>query len=263
MVITLGGVSKTYPNGTVALRRVDLHVTRGQIVALLGRSGAGKSTLLRCVNGLTAPSAGEVVVGGLRLDGRERTLRQVRRATGMIFQQFNLVGRLGVLENVLTGRLGHRPAWAALLRRFPPDDYRLAETCLARVGLADRAGQRADTLSGGERQRVAVARALAQQPRLLLADEPVASLDPGTAGVVLDLLRRVCREDGLTALVSLHQVGFARALADRIVGLADGAVVFEGPPAALDGTVLARIYGTTVPDDDVELAAQRPLLAHA
>ncbi len=148
----------------------------------------------------------------------------------MIFQQFNLVGRLSVLENVLTGRLGRRPAWPALLRRFPPEDYRLAEACLDRVGLAERAGQRADTLSGGERQRVAVARALAQEPRVLLADEPVASLDPMTARVVIDLLRRVCREDGLTALVSLHQVGYARALSDRIVGLAEGAVVFEGPP---------------------------------
>jgi phosphonate transport system ATP-binding protein len=261
-VITLDGLSKTYPNGTHALRRVHLHAARGQVVTLLGRSGAGKSTLLRCVNGLTTPSAGEVVVGGLRLDGRGRSLRQVRRMTGMIFQQFNLVGRLSVLENVLTGRLGHRPGWPALFRRFPPEDYRLAEACLARVGLGDRAGQRADTLSGGERQRVAVARALAQEPQVLLADEPVASLDPGTAGVVLDLLRRVCREDGLTALVSLHQVGFARALSDRIVGLADGAVAFEGPPEALDGPVLARIYGTVVSDDD-ELAAARPLLAHA
>jgi phosphonate transport system ATP-binding protein len=261
-VIRLDGLSKTYANGTRALRSVRLHVAGGQVVTLLGRSGAGKSTLLRCVNGLAAPSAGQVVVGGIRLDGRDRTLRLVRRTTGMIFQQFNLVGRLSVLENVLTGRLGRRPAWPTLFRRFPPEDYRLAESCLARVGLAERAGQRADTLSGGERQRVAVARALAQEPRVLLADEPVASLDPTTARVVLDLLRRVCREDGLTALVSLHQVGYARALSDRIVGLAEGAVVFEGAPDALDGSVLARIYGSVVPEDD-EHAAPLPCLAHA
>ena len=161
----------------------------------------------------------------------------------MIFQQFNLVGRLSALENVLTARLSHRPVLPTLLRRFPREDYERAMGCLRRVGLADRAAQRADTLSGGERQRVAIARALAQEPRILLADEPVASLDPGSTHQVLELIRRVSREDGLTVLMSLHQVGLARQFSDRVAGLAGGRLVFEGSPDALDDMALAAIYG--------------------
>ena len=262
--VRLAGVSKTYPTGTVALRSVDLDVSPGEIVALLGPSGAGKSTLLRCVNGLVRPTAGQVRVDGLVLDGDEPALRKVRQRAAMIFQQFNLVGRLSALENVLTARLSYRPVLPTLLRRFPPEDYERAMGCLRRVGLADRAAQRADTLSGGERQRVAIARALAQEPRILLADEPVASLDPRSTHQVLELIRRVSREDGLTVLVSLHQVGLARQFSDRVAGLSGGRLVFEGTPDALDGTTLAAIYGEP-PDPEEDDGRFHPVavLAHA
>jgi phosphonate transport system ATP-binding protein len=204
-----------------------------------------------------------VEVAGLAVHQHPRTLRVVRRRVGMVFQQVNLVGRLTALENVLTGRLGHRPTLPTLLRRFPPEDYAHAAACLARVGLADRAGQRADTLSGGEQQRVGVARVLAQEPAVILADEPVASLDPRTAGAVLELLRRIGREDGLTMLASLHQVGLARRWADRVVGLAGGAVVFDGPPAELSAAALERIYGAERDGLDENARHGLAALAHA
>ena len=262
--IHLTGVSKTYPTGTAALRDVDLTIGFGEIVGLLGPSGAGKSTLLRCVNGLVRPSAGHVRVDGLRVDGDESALRTVRQRAAMIFQQFNLVGRLSALENVLTARLSYRPLLPTLLRRFPREDYEQAMGCLRRVGLADRAPQRADTLSGGERQRVAIARALAQGPRILLADEPVASLDPRSTHQVLELIRRVSREDGLTVLMSLHQVGLARQFCDRVAGLASGRLVFEGAPEALNDAALAAIYGAS-PESEEDDGRFDPVavLAHA
>lgn len=243
-MITLEHVSKVFDGGTAALRDVSLSVKRGEVVTLLGPSGAGKSTLLRCVNGFVTPSTGRVVVDDVTVEPQSFVLRAVRRRTGMIFQQFNLVGRLTVLENVLAGRLAHRPTLPTLVRRFPHEDYELAERALVRVGLGHKAGQRADTLSGGERQRVAVARVLAQQPAILLADEPVASLDPTTAGVVLELIRAIAAEHGLTVLMSLHQVELARRFCDRIVGLAAGLTVFEGSADALTGPVVDRIYGS-------------------
>jgi phosphonate transport system ATP-binding protein len=243
-MITLERVSKVFPGGTHALRDVSLSVKRGEIVTLLGRSGAGKSTLLRCVNGFVTPSAGRVIVDDVVLDRPTVPLRLVRRRAGMIFQQFNLVGRLTVLENVLAGRLAYRPTLATLGRRFPAEDYKLAERALSRVGLADKSGQRADTLSGGERQRVAVARVLAQQPTILLADEPVASLDPRTATSVLELIQAIAVEQRLTVLMSLHQVDLARRFCHRIVGLAAGRVVFEGSTDALTVPVVTRIYGS-------------------
>jgi phosphonate transport system ATP-binding protein len=243
-----------FPGGTHALRDVTLSIKRGEIVTLLGRSGAGKSTLLRCVNGFVIPSAGRVIVDDVVLDRQLVPLRFVRRRAGMIFQQFNLVGRLTVLENVLAGRLAYRPTLATLGRRFPPEDYRLAERALDRVGLADKSGQRADTLSGGERQRVAVARVLAQQPTILLADEPVASLDPRTATSVLELIQAIAAEQGLTVLMSLHQVELARRFCHRIVGLAAGRVVFEGSTDALTAPVVTRIYGS---QEDIDNHADR------
>jgi phosphonate transport system ATP-binding protein len=262
--IDLVGVEKTYVGGAFALRGVDLHVDRGEIVALLGPSGAGKSTLLRCVNGLVRPTTGQVQVDGLTVDEDESTLRRVRQRAAMIFQQFNLVGRLSALENVLTARLSHRPVLPTLVRRFPPEDYERALGCLRRVGLAERAGQRADTLSGGERQRVAVARALAQEPAILLADEPVASLDPRSTHQVLELIRRVSREDGLTILVSLHQVELARQFSDRIAGLASGRLVFEGHADRVDASALAAIYGGRIEQgDDDDRADPVAVMAHA
>ncbi|HEX2482454.1 MAG TPA: phosphonate ABC transporter ATP-binding protein [Methylomirabilota bacterium] len=262
--IDLVGVAKTYVGGTVALRQVDLHVDRGEIVALLGPSGAGKSTLLRCMNGLVRPTTGQVQVDGLTVDGEESTLRRVRQRAAMIFQQFNLVGRLSALENVLTARLSYRPVLPTLFRRFPPEDYERAVRCLRRVGLAERAGQRADTLSGGERQRVAIARALAQEPAILLADEPVASLDPRSTHQVLELIRRVSREDGLTVLMSLHQVELARQFSDRVAGLASGRLVFEGHPDRMDASALAAIYGGRLEQEDHDDRADPvAVMAHA
>jgi phosphonate transport system ATP-binding protein len=248
--IHLVGVSKVYATGTVALWDVDLQVGTGEIVGVLGPSGAGKSTLLRCVNGLVRPTTGQVRVDGLVVDQDESRLRRVRQRAAMIFQQFNLVGRLSALENVLTARLSYRPVLPTLLRRFPREDYERAMGCLRRVGLADRASQRADTLSGGERQRVAVARALAQRPGILLADEPVASLDSRSTRQVLELIRRVSREDGLTVLVSLHQVELARQFSDRIAGLAQGRLVFECHAGGVDASTLAAIYGNRLEEEE-------------
>jgi len=238
--IAVAGLGVRYGRDVVALDGIDLAFAPGGFTVLLGPSGAGKSTLLRCMNGLARPSAGQV----LGPDGApiHRQLRAHRRQTGMVFQQHQLIGRLSVLENVLIGLLGQRSPWTALL---PPSraERERALDALERVGLIERALARADALSGGQQQRVGIARALVQRPRLMLADEPVASLDPVTAERVLDLLARICREDGITAIVSLHQVEFARRYAERIVALAAGGVVFDGPPALLAETDITRIYG--------------------
>lgn len=232
----------TYPNGTMALAPVDIAIAPGSFTVLLGASGAGKSTLLRSFNGLVRPSQGRI------LDGRgddiagTRALRRHRRETGMIFQQHQLIGRVSVLGNVLTGRLGYHAAFRTLLP-FSVAEKRLALDALDRVGLLHKALARADELSGGQQQRVGIARALAQQPRLILADEPVASLDPATAERVLGLLHGICRADGLTAVVSLHQLDFARRFGERIIGLAGGRIVFDGPPERLDDATAAQLYG--------------------
>jgi phosphonate transport system ATP-binding protein len=231
----------TYAGGRAALRGVSLDLPRGVITVLLGRSGAGKSTLLRCLNHLQTPTSGSVWVEGIGDLDDEADLRKHRRQTGMVFQLHHLIGRQTALDNVLMGRVGHHRLPGAFLPPAPVE-ITLAMECLDRVGLADRAFSRADRLSGGERQRVGIARALAQQPRLLLADEPVASLDPATAEAVMDLLARVCREDGLTAAVSLHQVELARRYADHVIGLADGRVVFDGPAADLGDDTLDAVY---------------------
>ena len=231
----------TYPGGTRALQRNSLSFAQGEFTVLLGASGAGKSTLLRSLNGLVRPSAGRVVAAGVGDIAEGGRLRTHRRGTGMVFQHHHLIGRLSVLDNVLTGRLGWHGPLATLLP-WPRRDRELALAAIERVGLVDHALKRADQLSGGQQQRVGVARALVQSPRILLADEPVASLDPATAERLLDLVHGICKADGLTAVVSLHQVGFARAFADRIVGLAGGAVVFDGPPSSLTDDQAARLY---------------------
>ena len=234
MVLELEAVSKTYPGGVQALREVSFGVPQGQFLVILGPSGAGKSTLMRCVNRLVEPTAGSVVFEGQRITGRGN-LRAIRRQFGMVFQQFNLVKRLSVLTNVMTGRLGYRSVWRSLVYSFPEEDKRIAVECLARVNMEHKAFQRADTLSGGEQQRVAIARALAQHPKVILADEPVASLDPKIA-------RQVAKELGITVLCNLHQVDYAREFAERVVGMSKGAVVFDGPAAELTEDILHRIY---------------------
>lgn len=242
-MIRVEGLSVVYPGGVAALQSVGLDVRAGEFMVVLGRSGAGKSTLLRCLNGLVRPTAGSVRVDGIGLLDRASRLREHRRRTGMVFQLHHLIDRLTALRNVLTGRLGHHSPWRSLLP-LPRADRELALRCLERVGLFEKALHRVDRLSGGERQRVGIARALAQQPRLLLADEPVANLDPATAERMLTLLRGICRADGLTAVVSLHQVDLARRYGERIVGLARGTIVFDGPVAALTEADLRRIYGS-------------------
>jgi phosphonate transport system ATP-binding protein len=223
---------------------VDLVIRPGEFVVILGPSGAGKTTFLRALNRLVEPTAGVVRVAGLEVTGADAaTLRAARRQMGMVFQQFNLVRRLSVLDNVLAGRLGWAPPLPSLLGRFPAQDRRRALECLAQVGLADLAARRADTLSGGEQQRVAIARALAQSPSVILADEPTASLDPALTGSIMDLLRRIRTERGLTLVVSQHQLATALAYATRVVGFRRGRVVFDGPPEAVTPAAAAAIYG--------------------
>lgn len=238
--------SVTYPNGTTALKRVDLQVRRGEFLVLLGPSGSGKSTLLRCLNGLVALTEGHLSAEGLADLGSASDLREHRRRTALVFQQHHLIGRLRALDNVLTGRLAFHTPLRTLLP-LPLADKRIALEALSRVGLLDHALERADKLSGGQQQRVGIARALAQQPRLLLADEPVASLDPVTALRVLEMIHGICKTDRIATVVSLHQVALAQRFADRIVGIHGGRVVFEGEPAALDDAALHCIYGDDVP----------------
>ena len=254
-VVRLRALSKHF-GSTVALSRVDLEVPKGQMLAILGLSGSGKSTLLRTLNGLVHPTEGSAEVLGVEVAAvRGRELRSLRRQVGFIFQQFGLVGRASVMENVLSGALGRL--------RFPrfgvlayPRALRLeALSHLERVGLADRAFQRADTLSGGQQQRVAIARTLMQQPTVLLADEPVASLDPESASSVMAVLLRICQEEHLTVITSLHQVDLARGWADRLVGLRDGEVVLDAPTGAITADQVMEIYRRVTPTADSTGAA--------
>lgn len=242
--LSVRGLVKEYVRGKPVLNGLDLDFGSDGLTAVIGASGTGKSTLLRCINRLVEPTAGQIVFGGRDVVPlRGRALREARREIGMVFQEYNLVERLSVMENLLCGRLGYTGALQAWLRRFPPADIERAFELLDQVGLADRAHQRADALSGGQRQRVGIARALMQAPRLLLADEPTSSLDPRTAVEIMALMRDLGRARGIPVVVNMHDVDLARRFADRIVGLASGAVVFDGPAAALDDAVLSRIYG--------------------
>lgn len=240
-MIRIRGLAKHYGE-LPALRGVNLDVAAGELCVVLGPSGAGKSTLLRCINRLVEPDAGEVRINDRPPPDSADALRELRAGVGMIFQQHNLVPRLSVLKNVLTGRLARLPVLSSIAQIFPREDVAIAMAALNRVGLAERAEDRADRLSGGQQQRVGIARALAQQPQVLLADEPVASLDPMTARVVLEDLRSAAHELQIAVLCNLHQVELAREFADRVVGITAGQVVFDGPPAALDEAALQRIY---------------------
>ena len=243
-MIEVRGLRVVLPPDTVALYGVDLAVSPGEFVVIIGRSGAGKTTFLRSINRLVEPTAGTVRVAAQLVTGAEPgALRQIRRQIGMIFQQFNLVRRATVLDNVLAGRLGYVPEWPSLFGRFPAHDRALARECLAQVGLAQLAERRADSLSGGEQQRVAIARALAQEPRVILGDEPTASLDPSLAGSIMGILGRINRERRLTLVVSQHQLETALEHGTRIVGFRAGRIVFDGPPAAVSPAVVKTIYG--------------------
>jgi phosphonate transport system ATP-binding protein len=261
-MLRIEGLTKTYRTGDAALRGVDLSVGKGQVMGLIGPSGAGKSTLIRCVNRLVEPTSGKISLGDTEITtlGR-RELRRVRRRIGMIFQEYALVERLTVMENVLSGRLGYVGFWASWFRHFPADDIEKAFALLDRVGLMDQVDKRADALSGGQRQRVGIARALIQEPDLLLVDEPTASLDPKTSRQVMRLLIEVCSERGLATIVNIHDVGLAQMFLPRIVGLRAGEVVYDGPSAGLTSDALTRIYGeedwtqTAAVDDDDNVAS--------
>ena len=248
-MLDVNGLEKTYPGGDRALRSVSFTIEGHAPVFIIGPSGAGKSTLLRCINRLVEPDRGSV-----RLDGLEITalhgaaLREARRGMGMIFQEFNLVERLSVMENVLSGRLGYVSLWQAWRRRFPPEDIDAAFATLARVGLEGLEGKRADALSGGQRQRVGIARALVQRPKILLVDEPTSSLDPRTSESVMRLIVDLAAEDRIPALVNIHDVPLARAFARRIIGLRAGEVVYDGPVSDLTRVALETIYGGALLD---------------
>lgn len=247
--IVVTGLNKHFANGHHALRDVDLTVAAGEMVALIGASGSGKSTLLRHLAGLVAADRGgssRVAVHGdcVQRDGRiARDVRRVRAGIGVVFQQFNLVGRMSVLRNVLVGLLHRIPHWRGLPGWFSAAERAAAIEALHRVGIGDRHAQRASTLSGGQQQRAAIARTLVQQARVVLADEPIASLDPESSRKVMDILARINREDGVTVLVSLHQVDVALRYCPRTIALNQGRVVFDGPSAQLDPDLLRRLYG--------------------
>ncbi|WP_019014738.1 phosphonate ABC transporter ATP-binding protein [Elioraea tepidiphila] len=242
-MLEITGLTRRFGSVT-AVDDVTLAVPNGQMVGIIGRSGAGKSTLLRLINRLIDPSAGRLVFEGRDVGALTgRALRDWRTDCAMIFQQFNLVQRLDVLTNVLVGRLNHRSTLSSLFKLFSAEERALAIRTLDRFDLAEAALQRADTLSGGQQQRVAIARALMQEPRIILADEPIASLDPRNGKVVMDALRRINREDGLTVLCNLHTLDTARQYCDRIVGMRAGRVVFDGVPAQLTAAMVRDIYG--------------------
>ncbi len=237
----------TYPNGLRALKGINLTIPKGQFVVIVGLSGAGKSTLIRTINNLVVPSQGDVLLEGKSISkARGAELRQMRTGIGMIFQTFNLVKRSTVLRNVLSGRLGQVNPLLSLLGIFSKDELAIAHDCLRRVGIPEKAFVRADALSGGQQQRVGIARALAQQPKVMLADEPVASLDPPTSHAVMADLKRIGREDGITTLVNLHFIDMARDYADRIIGMRDGLIVFDGTPEEASNKVFEEIYGRPI-----------------
>jgi len=243
-MLELKGLSKRYPTGDLALNEVELSVPAGQVLALIGPSGAGKSTLIRCINRLVEPSSGTVTLDGQDLSSlRGKQLKAARREIGMIFQSYALVDRLSVMENVLSGRLGYMGFWRSFLRRFEPSDVQRACELLERVGLLAMLDKRGDALSGGQKQRVGIARALMQQPKLLLVDEPTASLDPKTSRQIMRLLVELCREQNLAVIINIHDVALAQQFVDRVVGLAAGQVVFDGKPDQLTDDTLTLIYG--------------------
>ena len=243
-MLRLENLTKRYRTGDLALKGVTLEIPDGQVMALIGPSGAGKSTLIRCVNRLVEPSSGAILLNDIDLTRLSRgALRATRRRIGMIFQEYALVERLTVMENVLSGRLGYVGFWQSWFRKFPGDDVKEAFRLLDRVGLMEMADKRADELSGGQRQRVGIARALIQNPELLLVDEPTASLDPKTSRQIMRLVCELCRERGLAAIINIHDVQLAQMFAERIVGLRLGEVVYDGPPDGLNPEVLTEIYG--------------------
>jgi phosphonate transport system ATP-binding protein len=255
-IVSIKNLVKTYPSGTRALDDVSLDIQRGEFVVLIGLSGSGKSTLLRCINRLVDPTSGTVIFDDIDVTAADRVaIRRVRRRIGMIFQQFNLVRRSSVFSNVLSGRLGYRSSWRTITSRPTSSDVAAAFENLGRVGIAQRAYSRADALSGGQQQRVGIARALMQKPELMLADEPVASLDPATSHSVMKYLEEINKKDGITVICSLHFLSLARRYGTRVIALKDGKVAFDGKPDAIDERRFKDIYGEDA--EEVEIGPER------
>lgn len=255
-IVSIKDLVKTYPSGTRALDGVSVDIQRGEFLVLIGLSGSGKSTLLRCINRLVDPTSGTVIFDGIDVTAADRVaIRRVRRRIGMIFQQFNLVRRSSVFSNVLSGRLGYRSTWRTIASRPSASDVAAAFENLGRVGIAQRAYSRADALSGGQQQRVGIARALMQKPELMLADEPVASLDPATSHSVMKYLEEINKEDGITVVCSLHFLSLARRYGTRVIALKDGKIAFDGKPDAIDEKRFKVIYGEDA--EEVEIGPER------
>jgi phosphonate transport system ATP-binding protein len=242
--LVIRGLRKEYRPGVPVLKDIDLVIPGRGVTAVIGPSGTGKSTLIRCINRLVEPTAGEILFRGqdlAKLSGL--ALRQARRRIGMVFQEYNLVERLTVMENLLCGRLGYVPVWRAWLRLFPQTDINRAFSLLDAVGLSDYATRRADALSGGQRQRVGIARAIMQDPELILADEPTSSLDPKTSVEIMGILAQLAGERDVPVVVNIHNVDLARRFATRMIGMSGGEIVYDGPPQGLQEAHLKRIYG--------------------
>ncbi|UBH13093.1 phosphonate ABC transporter ATP-binding protein [Macrococcus armenti] len=250
--IVFKDVNKVYPNGHVGLNNVNLEINQGEFIVIVGLSGAGKSTLLRSINRLHEISSGDISIDGESITkAKGNKLLLMRRNIGMIFQSFNLVKRSTVIRNVLSGRVGYHPTWKMILGLFPKKDKQIALEALDRVNIVEKAYSRADELSGGQQQRVSIARALAQEPKIILADEPVASLDPLTTKQVMDDLKRINQDLGITVIVNLHFVDLAREYATRIIGLRAGEVVFDGPVSSATDEAFSQIYGREIKEDEV------------
>ena len=249
-MLEIKNLSKVYPDGTRALDNVSFTVADGEFLVIIGLSGSGKSTLLRCINRLIEPTSGQIILDGVDITmASSSQLRRIRRDIAMIFQQFNLVKRSSVMRNVLAGRLGYVNPWLSLVGIFPKEDRERAKQALKLVGIPDKANNRADALSGGQQQRVGIARALMQEPKLLLADEPVSALDPATSHSVMKYIELINRERGVTVLCSLHFLSLARTYASRIIALKDGRMMFDGGPNEIDNQRFKEIYG----EDAVEV----------
>ena len=243
-MLRVENLTKVYPNGTQALKNVSFEVADGEFLVIIGLSGSGKSTLLRCINRLIEPTSGKIFFDGVEVTAaRGAEIRKIRRQIGMVFQQFNLVKRSSVMTNVLSGRLGYVNTFSSLVGLFSNEDKARAIASLEQVGLAEKAHVRADSLSGGQQQRVGIARALMQEPRVILADEPVASLDPVLAHTILKYLEQLNKERGITVLCSLHFLDLVHRYATRVIALKDGELVFEGVPQQIDDAQFKAIYG--------------------
>lgn len=251
-MIKFENVSKVYPNGYHALKNISLEIEQGEFVAIIGLSGAGKSTLLRTINRMHDISDGKLTVNGQEVNHlRGKELRKFRRKLGMVFQSFNLVTRTTVIKNVLTSRVPDLPVWKAIIGLYPKKDKIIALEALDKVGILDKAYIRADQLSGGQQQRVALARTLAQNPEIILADEPVAALDPITAGQVMDDFKRINKEMNISVLINIHHVDLALKYCDRVIGIKAGEIVYDGPSSKVDQAVLKEIYGRELSEDEV------------